>query len=62
VEARALAIVNAYDNMRNIPENDKVLSHQEACMKIKFMKFTSFDAAIVDIFLSVENDIKNVAG
>jgi putative two-component system response regulator len=62
VEARALAIVNAYDNMRNIPENDKVLSHQEACMKIKFMKFTSFDAAIVDIFLSVEGDIQNVAG
>ena len=62
VEARALAIVNAYDNFRNIAVAGKVLSHQEACMKIKFMKFTCFDAGIVDIFLSVENDIKNVAG
>lgn len=62
IEARALAIVNAYDNFRNIAVAGKVLSHQEACMKIKFMKFTCFDAGIVDIFLSVENDIKNVAG
>lgn len=62
VEARALAVVNAYDNFRNIAVAGKVLSHQEACMKIKFMKFTCFDAGIVDIFLSVENDIKNVAG
>lgn len=62
VEARALAVVNMYDNLRNIAVAGKVLSHQEACMKIKFMKFTSFDAGIVDIFLSVENDIKNVAG
>ena len=62
VEARALAIVNAYDNFRNIAVSGKVLSHQEACMKIKFMKFTCFDAGMVDIFLSVENDINNVAG
>ncbi len=62
VEARALAIVNTYDNLRNIATAGKVLSHQEACMKIKFMKFTAFDSGIVDIFLSVENDIKNVAG
>lgn len=62
IEARALAVVNAYDNFRNIAVAGKVLSHQEACMKIKFMKFTCFDAGIVDIFLSVENDIRNVAG
>lgn len=62
IEARALAIVNYYDNLRNISIGGKVLSHQEACMKIKFMKFTSFDASIVDIFLSVENDIQKVAG
>ena len=62
VEARALAIVNTYDNLRTISVGGKVLSHQEACMKIKFMKFTSFDAGIVDIFLAVESEIEKVAG
>lgn len=62
LEARALAVVNTYDNLRSIGEDGKVLSHQEALMKIKFMKFTSFDPSIVDIFLSAENDIRNVAG
>lgn len=62
LEARALAVVNTYDNLRNIATEGKILSHQEAMMKIKFMKFTSFDPSIVDIFLSVESDIRNVAG
>ncbi|MBO5209129.1 MAG: response regulator [Lachnospiraceae bacterium] len=62
VEARALAVVNMYDNLRNTTVDGKALTHQEACMKLKFMKFTYFDAAIVDVFLSVENEIKNVAG
>lgn len=62
VEARALAIVNTYDNFRTIAIGGKVLSHQEACMKIKFLKFTHFDAEMVDIFLSVANDIQNIAG
>ncbi len=62
VEARALSVVNTYDNLRNIVMGGKALSHQEAIMKIKFMKFTYFDPEIVDIFLSVESEIKNVAG
>ncbi|MCH5262638.1 MAG: response regulator [Lachnospiraceae bacterium] len=62
LEARALAIVNTYDNLRSIVTDGKILSHQEAMMKIKFMKFTSFDPSIADIFLSVESDIRNVAG
>ena len=62
LEARALAIVNTYDNLRSIMTDGKILSHQEAMMKIKFMKFTSFDPSIADIFLSVEGDIRNVAG
>lgn len=62
LEARALAIVNTYDNLRSIMTDGKVLSHQEAMMKIKFMKFTDFDPSIADIFLSVESDIRNVAG
>ncbi|MDE6387127.1 MAG: response regulator [Lachnospiraceae bacterium] len=62
IEARALSIVDTYDNLRNIAVGGKTLSHQEAIMKIKFMKFTCFDPEIVDIFLSAENEIKNVAG
>ena len=62
LEARALAVVNTYDNLRSIPTDGKILSHQEAVMKIKFMKFTAFDPSIVDVFLSAENDIRNVAG
>ena len=62
LEARALAVVNTYDNLRNIATDGKVLSHQEALMKIKFMKFTNFDPTIVDVFMSVESDIRNVAG
>ena len=62
LEARALAVVNTYDNLRSIGAEGRVFSHQEAMMKIKFMKFTCFDPAVVDVFLSVENDIQNVAG
>ncbi|MDD6810560.1 MAG: response regulator [Lachnospiraceae bacterium] len=62
VEARALAVVNTYDNLRNNAVDGKTLTHQEACMKLKFMKFTYFDASIVDVFLSVESEIKNIAG
>ena len=62
LEARALAIVNTYDNLRRISVDGKILSHQEAMMRIKFMKFTSLDPSMVDIFLSVESDIRNVAG
>ena len=62
IEARVLSIVDTYDNLRNIAVGGKTLSHQEAIMKIKFMKFTCFDTELVDIFLSVENEIKNVAG
>ena len=62
LEARILAVVNTYDNLRNIASEGKVLSHQEAMMKIKFMKFTSLDPNVVDVFLTVGNDIRNVAG
>ncbi len=62
LEARILAVVNTYDNLRSIGMEGRRFSHQEAMMKIKFMKFTSFDPAVVDVFLSVENDVRNVAG
>ncbi|MBO5473597.1 MAG: response regulator [Lachnospiraceae bacterium] len=62
MEARALAIVNTYDNLRNNAVEGRALSHEEACMKIRLMKYTCFDGGMVDLFLSVENDIKNIAG
>ena len=62
LEARALSVVNTYDNLRNIGLDGKRFSHQEALMKLKFMKFTSFDPAIVDLFLASEREVKNVAG
>lgn len=61
VEARALAVVNTYDNLRNIRVDGKVLNHEEACKKIMFMKFTCLDPTIADIFLSVESEIRRVA-
>ncbi len=62
LEARILAVVNTYDNLRSSGLEGRQFSHQEAMMKIKFMKFTNFDPNVVDVFLSVENDIRNVAG
>ena len=62
LEARILAVVNTYDNLRSVGLEGKQFTHQEAMMKIKFMKFTNFDPNVVDVFLSVENDIRNVAG
>lgn len=60
-EARALAIVNTYDNLRMGYLQDKPLSHEEACNRIRFQKFSAFDPELVDIFLTVQNDIFSAA-
>ena len=57
LEARILAIVNAYDNLRYFENDGKLLSHQEAMMKIKFLKFTMFDPQLVDMFIACEREI-----
>ncbi|MCQ2523284.1 MAG: response regulator [Lachnospiraceae bacterium] len=60
LEARVLAIVNTYDNLRYAqgPMTDgRRLTHQEAMMKLKFLKYTMFDANLMEIFLSVEKEI-----
>lgn len=57
LEARILAIVNCYDNLVNAKEESKRLAHKEAMMRIKFLKFTSFDPALVDEFILAERDI-----
>jgi putative two-component system response regulator len=60
LEARMLAIVNTYDNLRYSINNGKQLTHQEAVMKIKFSKFTLFDPDLVDLFLEIEWDIASL--
>ncbi|MBP5152558.1 MAG: response regulator [Lachnospiraceae bacterium] len=57
LEARILAIVDYYDNLRYNEDNEKLLSHSEAVMKIKFLKFTMFDPKLVDIFADIEWEI-----
>ncbi len=60
LEARALSIVDTYDKLRTKGVDGKLLNHQEACMKVKFMKFTCFDPSLVDIFISVGNEIQKI--
>lgn len=57
LEARILAIVNMYDNLRYTNMDGKQLNHQEAMMKIKFLKFTMFDPTLVDRFIACEREI-----
>ena len=59
-EARVLAIINMYDNLRYGSLEGKKLTHQEAVMKIKFLKFTLFDPKLVDVFLSCEREIAKI--
>lgn len=60
LEARILAIVNYYDNIRYSMMEGKTFSHQEALMKIKFLKFTMFDPNLVDVFLTCEREINQI--
>lgn len=59
-EARVLAIVNMYDNLRYTNLQGKKFSHQEAMMKIKFLKFTMFDPNLVDAFLQCDREINQL--
>lgn len=56
-EARALAIVNTYDNLRMGIDEDGPVSHEAAVTRIRFMKYTSFDPELVDVFIQVQQDI-----
>lgn len=57
LEARVLAIVNYYDNLRYSNIEGKRFSHSEAIMRMKFLKFTMFDPALIDVFVSIEREI-----
>lgn len=56
-EARILSIINYYDNLRYVGVEGKKLTHQEAVMKIKFLKFTMFEPSLIDAFLLCEREI-----
>ncbi len=60
MEARILSIVDYYDNLRYSNKYGKQLTHSEALMKIKFLKFTMFDQKLVDVFLSCSNEIASL--
>ena len=60
LEARILAIVNMYDNLRYSQNEEKNLTHQEAMMKIKFLKFTMFDPKLTDAFISCGREISGI--
>ncbi|MCR4959951.1 MAG: response regulator [Lachnospiraceae bacterium] len=60
MEARILSIVDYYDNLRYSNKYGKQLTHSEALMKIKFLKFTMFDQQLVNVFLSCSSEIANV--
>ena len=57
LEARILAIVNAYDNFRIPNDGSDPLSHTEAINRIRFWSGTHFDPELVDAFLNIEKYI-----
>ncbi len=59
-EARVLAVVNTYDNYRYMNKDGRNLSHAEAIMKLKFLKFTMLDPDLVDCFTKIEREIAKI--
>jgi len=57
MEARILAIVNYYDNLRYTTIEGKQFTHSEAVMRMKFLKFTMFDPSLIDVFVAIEKEI-----
>lgn len=60
LEARILSVINTYDNLRSQKKAGKVLSHSEACGRIRAMKNTALDAELVSVFLELENEIAQI--
>lgn len=57
LEARALAIVNSYDNFTHENDGQDSLTHKEAVNRIKFWAGTYFDPELAEIFVRIENRI-----
>ena len=51
IQARIIAIADAYDAMTNVRSYRKAISHDEAIEEIKSCSGTHFDPAIVDVFV-----------
>ncbi|MCR5107962.1 MAG: response regulator [Lachnospiraceae bacterium] len=58
--ARILAIVNSYDNFRHDNDGQEPLSHEQAMNRIKLWAGTHFDPDLVDVFLTINEEIKNL--
>ncbi len=61
VEARILAIVNAYDEFRSKNDGRKPLTHEEAMNRIRLWSGTYFDPELVEMFLEIEKDIERAS-
>jgi len=58
VEARILAIVNAYDEFRNRNDGGNSLTHGEAINRIRLWSNTYFDPNLVELFIKIEKIIE----
>ena len=60
IEARILAIVNEYDIFRTTNDGAEPLTHNEAINRIRLWSGTHYDPELVDAFLNVEAQIRNI--
>ena len=60
IEARILAIVNEYDIFRTTNDGADPLTHNEAINRIRLWSGTHYDPELVDAFLNVEAQIRNI--
>ena len=61
LEARIMAIADAYDAMTSTRVYSPAISHEEAKAELIRCKGTQFDPHLIDVFLSIEDSIKAVA-
>ncbi len=61
LEARILAIVNSYDNFRTQNDGAEPLTHEEAVNRLRFWSGTHYDPELVEIFMDIEKDIKQLS-
>ena len=59
---RIMAIADVYDALISKRTYNKCYTHEEAAMIISQGKGTHFDPVLVDIFISVEDKFRNIAG
>ncbi len=60
IEARILAIVNGYDIFRTTNDGADPLTHNEAINRIRLWSGTHYDPELVEAFLNIESEIRNI--